>query len=126
MHILAFCHFLTFLSFTRGFTIALGAAITVLLASNLGVPVSTTHCLVGSVCAVGLLRSWRNVDLRLFGGIFSAWIVTVPITVLLSAALMGLLQHTVPGTCTLVPRLPNATHVATTLVPELMSVTAMT
>ena len=75
-----------------------------LLASNLGIPVSTTHCLVGSVCAVGLLRSRQAVDWRLFSGIVSAWVVTLPVTVLLSAALMGLLQHTVPGILTLEPR----------------------
>ncbi|XP_038051521.1 sodium-dependent phosphate transporter 2-like [Patiria miniata] len=94
---------------SNGFAINLGAAVTVLIASNLGIPVSTTHCLVGSVCAVGFLRSRQSVDWRLFSGIFSAWIVTVPITVLLSAALMGLLQHTVPGICTLEPR--NTTEV---------------
>ncbi|XP_022083307.1 sodium-dependent phosphate transporter 1-like [Acanthaster planci] len=98
---------------SSGFAINLGAACTVLLASNLGIPVSTTHCLVGSVCVVGFVRSRQSVDWRLFSGIFSAWIFTVPITVLLSAALMGLLQHAVPGTCTLAPR--NTTDVLTSL-----------
>ncbi|XP_071803910.1 sodium-dependent phosphate transporter 2-like [Asterias amurensis] len=88
---------------STGLAINIGAAITVLIASNLGIPISTTHCLVGSVCAVGFVRSRQAVDWRLFSGIFSAWIFTVPVTVLLSAALMGLLQHTIPGTCTLVP-----------------------
>ncbi|XP_072028512.1 sodium-dependent phosphate transporter 1-B-like [Amphiura filiformis] len=82
---------------SNGFAIELGSATTVLIASNLGVPISTTHCQVGSVCATGFVRTRRAVDWRLFSGIFSAWVVTLPITILLSGALFGLLQHVVPN-----------------------------
>jgi sodium-dependent phosphate transporter len=52
---------------SRGFTIELGAAFTVLLATKIGVPVSTTHCLVGSVVFVGWASSSKSgVDWRLF------------------------------------------------------------
>ena len=92
-----------FHSLYSGFSIELGSATTVLLASNLGIPVSTTHCKVGSVCAVGWLRSRSAVDWRLFSGIFLAWVVTLPASIGLSAAFMGILQHTVPSLCGCIP-----------------------
>lgn len=49
----------------RGFTIELGAALTVLVASKAGLPVSTTHCKVGSVVCVGYF-SEKAVDWSLF------------------------------------------------------------
>ncbi|XP_071488107.1 sodium-dependent phosphate transporter 2-like [Diadema antillarum] len=94
---------------SNGFCIELGSAITVLLASNFGIPVSTTHCQVGSVCSIGWLRTRKAVDWPLFSGIFLAWVVTLPATIMLSAALMGLLQHTVPGGCDIQPIVPNIT-----------------
>ncbi|XP_072538148.1 sodium-dependent phosphate transporter 1-A isoform X2 [Salminus brasiliensis] len=75
---------------SSGFSIELASAITVVVASNIGLPVSTTHCKVGSVVAVGWLRSRKAVDWLLFRNIFIAWFVTVPISGLLSAAIMAL------------------------------------
>ncbi|XP_026177289.1 sodium-dependent phosphate transporter 1-A [Mastacembelus armatus] len=75
---------------SSGFSIELASAITVVVASNVGLPVSTTHCKVGSVVAVGWLRSRKSVDWHLFRNIFIAWFVTVPISGLISAALMAL------------------------------------
>lgn len=63
-----------------GFSIEIGSALTVLLASNLGIPISTTHCKVGSVVMVGRLRSREVVDWSLFGSIALSWILTMPIT----------------------------------------------
>ncbi|XP_030850550.1 sodium-dependent phosphate transporter 2-like [Strongylocentrotus purpuratus] len=78
---------------SSGFSIELGAAATVLLASNIGIPISTTHCKVGSVVAIGKVRSAATVQWRLFINIIIAWIVTVPATAAISAALMaGLLR----------------------------------
>ncbi|XP_040099180.1 sodium-dependent phosphate transporter 2 [Oryx dammah] len=78
---------------SSGFTIELASAFTVVIASNIGLPVSTTHCKVGSVVAVGWIRSRKAVDWRLFRNIFVAWFVTVPVAGLFSAAIMALLIY---------------------------------
>uniref|UniRef100_T1PEY2 Phosphate transporter n=1 Tax=Musca domestica TaxID=7370 RepID=T1PEY2_MUSDO len=132
---------LTKITSSTGFTIEIGAAITVLLASKVGIPISTTHCKVGSVVFVGHIASKGakkdnnnsnngdtkqsttatttkteltkddmqalengpetapkghghsdgSVDWHLFRNIAYAWIVTVPVTALLSAAIMFIL-----------------------------------
>uniref|UniRef100_A0AAX7V7L6 Phosphate transporter n=1 Tax=Astatotilapia calliptera TaxID=8154 RepID=A0AAX7V7L6_ASTCA len=78
---------------SSGFTIELASAVTVVFASNIGIPVSTTHCKVGSVVAVGWIRSQKAVDWRLFRNIFLAWFVTVPVAGLFSAAVMALFVY---------------------------------
>uniref|UniRef100_A0A4W4GXS3 Phosphate transporter n=1 Tax=Electrophorus electricus TaxID=8005 RepID=A0A4W4GXS3_ELEEL len=78
---------------SSGFSIELASAVTVVIASNIGLPVSTTHCKVGSVVAVGWLRSRKSVDWHLFRNIFIAWFVTVPISGLISAAIMALFYY---------------------------------
>uniref|UniRef100_A0A8C1VKA4 Phosphate transporter n=1 Tax=Cyprinus carpio TaxID=7962 RepID=A0A8C1VKA4_CYPCA len=78
---------------SSGFTIELASAITVVLASNIGLPISTTHCKVGSVVAVGWIRSKKAVDWHLFRNIFLAWFVTVPLAGLFSAAVMALFVY---------------------------------
>ncbi|KAG7241467.1 hypothetical protein INR49_025668, partial [Caranx melampygus] len=80
---------------SSGFSIELASAITVVVASNIGLPVSTTHCKVGSVVAVGWLRSRKSVDWHLFRNIFIAWFVTVPISGLISAAIMALFTYVI-------------------------------
>lgn len=84
---------LTSITSSTGFTIELGAAFTVLLATKIGVPVSTTHCLIGSVVCVGWAsQSKEGVDWRLFRNIALAWLVTVPVSGLISAAAVALLR----------------------------------
>ncbi|XP_064153197.1 sodium-dependent phosphate transporter 2 isoform X1 [Anguilla rostrata] len=78
---------------SSGFTIELASALTVVFASNIGLPVSTTHCKVGSVVAVGWIRSKKGVDWRLFRNIFLAWFVTVPVAGLFSAAVMAVFVY---------------------------------
>ncbi|XP_067577637.1 sodium-dependent phosphate transporter 2 isoform X2 [Pseudorca crassidens] len=78
---------------SSGFTIELASAFTVVTASNVGLPVSTTHCKVGSVVAVGWIRSRKAVDWCLFRNIFVAWFVTVPVAGLFSAAVMAVLVY---------------------------------
>uniref|UniRef100_A0A8C4RI12 Phosphate transporter n=1 Tax=Erpetoichthys calabaricus TaxID=27687 RepID=A0A8C4RI12_ERPCA len=78
---------------SSGFTIELASAVTVVFASNIGLPISTTHCKVGSVVAVGWIRSRKAVDWRLFRNIFLAWFVTVPVAGLFSAAVMALFVY---------------------------------
>jgi len=80
---------------TSGFAIEIGAALTVLIASYLGIPISTTHCKVGSVVLVGRLRSKEVVDWSLFGNIVLSWVVTMPITGGISAAVFAILREVI-------------------------------
>ena len=64
---------------TRGFSVAFSSATTVLMASNLGMPISTTHATVGSVVGVGLARGFHAVDFRVLAKILLFWVLTVPI-----------------------------------------------
>jgi len=70
---------ITELTPTRGFSASLAAAGTVVIASRLGLPVSTTHIVVGSVLGVGLARGIGAIDLRVVTGIITSWLVTLPI-----------------------------------------------
>ncbi len=71
---------ITELTPSRGFAAELAAATTIVLASRLGIPVSTTHTLVGAVLGVGLARGIGAVDLRVVGTIITSWIATLPIS----------------------------------------------
>lgn len=76
---------LTNITPSSGFVIELASAMTVLGASLLNIPVSSTHCKVGSVVITGRVRSKESVDWSLFRSIIAAWAVTVPITAAISA-----------------------------------------
>jgi PiT family inorganic phosphate transporter len=69
---------------TRGFCAEFGAATTILLCSHLGMPVSTTHVLVGAVVGIGFMRGMGVLDLRVIRNIASSWLITLPFTVILS------------------------------------------
>ncbi|SDO39809.1 inorganic phosphate transporter [Desulforhopalus singaporensis] len=69
---------ITELTPSRGFCAELAAATTVVLASRTGLPVSTTHILVGSVLGVGLARGIGALDLRVILNIVISWLVTLP------------------------------------------------
>ncbi len=69
---------ITELTPSRGFCAELAAASTVVLASRTGLPVSTTHILVGSVLGVGLARGIGALDLRVVLNIIISWVVTLP------------------------------------------------
>ena len=75
---------ITELTPSRGFSAELAAALTIVLASRLGIPVSTTHILVGSVLGVGLARGIGALDLRVVGRIVVSWVATLPIAAILS------------------------------------------
>jgi PiT family inorganic phosphate transporter len=75
---------ITELTPTRGFAAEFGAAATILIASRLGLPISTTHTLVGSVIGVGLARGIEALNLSMTRDIVISWIVTVPACALLS------------------------------------------
>ena len=80
---------LTKVSPSRGFIIELSAAITVIIASRTELPVSTTHCQVGSVVGCGLSGGKQNVQWKLLRGILWSWFITVPVTGFLSAGLFS-------------------------------------
>lgn len=69
---------ITELTPSRGFAATLAAASTVVLASGTGLPISTTHTLVGAVLGVGLARGIGAIDLRVIGSIFASWLITLP------------------------------------------------
>jgi len=70
---------ITKLTNTRGFSIDFAAATTVLVASKLGLPVSTSHTVVGAVIGVGLARGLEAVDLSVIRKIVISWLLTLPI-----------------------------------------------
>jgi PiT family inorganic phosphate transporter len=69
---------ITQLTPSRGFAAELAAATTIVIASGTGIPISTTHTLVGAVLGVGLARGIDAIDLRVVGRIFVSWVVTIP------------------------------------------------
>ncbi|MEZ2317751.1 MAG: inorganic phosphate transporter [Microcoleus sp.] len=73
-----------------GFCAELATAATVLLASRLGLPVSTSHALVGAVVGVGLVKGWKSVRWNTLLSIGSAWLVTIPIAAGLAAAIFSI------------------------------------
>lgn len=80
---------ITELTPTRGFAAEFGAAATVVFASRLGLPISTTHTLVGAVVGVGLARGLEALDLSMTRDIVISWLVTVPAGALLAIALFN-------------------------------------
>ncbi len=83
---------ITALTPTRGFSAELAAAFTIVFASGTGMPVSTTHTLVGAVLGVGMARGISAINLNVVGRIFVSWIVTVPAGALLSIIFFYLLK----------------------------------
>jgi PiT family inorganic phosphate transporter len=75
---------ITELTPSRGFAAQLAAATTIVLASRMGIPISTTHTLVGAVLGVGLARGIGALDLRVVGKIIASWVATLPIAAALS------------------------------------------
>jgi PiT family inorganic phosphate transporter len=69
-----------------GFCAEAGGAITLFLASGLGVPVSTTHTITGAIFGVGSVRNASAVRWGLAANIVTAWIVTIPATAAIAAA----------------------------------------
>lgn len=78
---------ITSLTNTRGFSVDFAAATTVLVASKLGLPISTSHTVVGAVIGVGLARGLEAVDLSVIKKIVVSWLLTVPIAAATSAVI---------------------------------------
>ncbi|MBL4762964.1 MAG: inorganic phosphate transporter [Gammaproteobacteria bacterium] len=75
---------ITELTPSRGFACNLAAASTVVLASGTGLPISTTHTLVGAVLGVGLARGIGALNMNVVGSIFMSWVITLPAGALLA------------------------------------------
>ncbi len=74
---------------SSGFCAELATATTILIASRLGLPVSTSHALVGGVVGIGLVQDIKSVKFQTLQGIATAWLVTVPISAVLSATIFS-------------------------------------
>ena len=70
---------ITELTPTRGFAAEFAAATTIVIASKLGLPISTTHTLVGAVLGVGLARGIGSLNLRMISDIVVSWVITIPV-----------------------------------------------
>ncbi len=90
---------------SRGVAANLATTMTVLSCSRLGLPVSTTHCIVGAVLGIGMARGLGAVNRRVTGNIFGGWLVTVPAAALLAMGiflvgrlfLLEFLVHVISG-----------------------------
>lgn len=78
---------------SSGFAAELATAATILIASSYGLPVSTSHALVGAVVGVGMVKNWRDVRMDTLKSIGLAWIVTIPIATVLSAVIFIILRY---------------------------------
>jgi PiT family inorganic phosphate transporter len=76
---------LTRLQPRSGFCAETGAAISVLFATWLGLPVSSTHAIAGAIAGVGSIQRTRAVRWQVAGGIVTAWVLTIPAAAVISA-----------------------------------------
>ncbi len=83
---------ITELTPSRGFCCNLSASTTVVLASGTGLPISTTHTLVGAVLGVGLARGISALNLRVISSIFMSWIITLPAGAILAIIFFYILK----------------------------------
>lgn len=87
---------ITQLTPSRGFAAELAAATTIVIASGTGLPISTTHTLVGAVLGVGMARGIEAIDLRTVGRIFASWLITVPAGALFAIVFFYIFKAVLP------------------------------
>lgn len=91
---------ITHLTPSRGFAAELAAATIIVVASGTGMPVSTTHTLVGAVLGVGIARGISAINLRVVGRIFVSWVVTIPAGALLAIIFFYILRFALGSSVT--------------------------
>lgn len=84
---------ITTLTNTRGFSVDFAAATTVLAASKMGLPVSTTHAAVGGVLGVGIAHGLEAVNFKIVLQIMIYWVLTVPAAAVTSMIIFKILQY---------------------------------
>ena len=87
---------ITQLTPSRGFAAELAAATTIVIASGTGIPISTTHTLVGAVLGVGLARGIDAIDLRVVARILVSWVVTIPAGAFLAIVFFFIFKAVLP------------------------------
>jgi PiT family inorganic phosphate transporter len=87
---------ITQLTPSRGFAAELAAATTIVIASGTGMPISTTHTLVGAVLGVGIARGIEAIDLRVVGRILVSWVVTIPAGAFLAIVFFFIFKTVLP------------------------------
>jgi inorganic phosphate transporter, PiT family len=76
---------------STGFCAEIATASTILIASRIGLPVSTSHALVGSVIGIGLVSRHQDVKWETIKSVALAWVLTLPVAAILSAGIFSLL-----------------------------------
>ena len=84
-------HKITGMNTGQGFTANLSTSILVILASLIGLPVSTTHVSVGSLFGIGMAT--RQANIRVVNGILLSWVLTMPCAALMSGLIYGLVRR---------------------------------
>ncbi|HSG59426.1 MAG TPA: inorganic phosphate transporter [Woeseiaceae bacterium] len=87
---------ITQLTPSRGFAAELAAATTIVIASGTGMPISTTHTLVGAVLGVGLARGIEAIDLRVVVRILVSWVITIPAGAVLAIGFFFVFKSVLP------------------------------
>jgi inorganic phosphate transporter, PiT family len=88
---------LTRLQPRSGFCAETGAAISILFATWLGLPVSSTHAIAGAIAGVGSIQRTRAVRWQVAGGIVTAWILTIPAAAVVAAIVYSVIRLCIPG-----------------------------
>ncbi|QXE24410.1 phosphate transporter [Richelia sinica FACHB-800] len=78
---------------SSGFCAELATATTILVASRLGLPVSTSHALVGGVVGIGLVQNLKSIKFQTLQGIATAWLITVPVSAAVSAIIFTTIKN---------------------------------
>jgi len=83
-------HKITHLNTLRGCCAETSAALVILTATNMGIPISTTQTITGSIAGVGLSKSFWSVQWPMMHRIFLTWVITIPVSGILAALIMWL------------------------------------